>query len=295
MKRVFLFLVTNLAVLVVLSAVVRLLGVESYLTQRGIGVDLPSLLIFCAVFGMGGAFISLLLSKWMAMRMVGGQVIREPRGQAEQWLLETVRQQAQAAGIGMPEVAVYQDPTPNAFATGARKDKALVAVSTGLLQRMKADEVQAVLGHEISHVANGDMVTLTLIQGVVNTFVMFLARLVGGFVDRALFRSDDDRGPGIGYFVSVIALEIVFGILASTIVMWFSRQREFRADAGGARLAGREKMISALERLAAAPAQPLPGQLQAFGIQSGQITGWKRLFLSHPPLEERIARLRSGV
>jgi heat shock protein HtpX len=294
MKRVFLFLVTNLAVLVVLSAVVRLLGVESYLTQRGIGVDLPSLLIFCAVFGMGGAFISLLLSKTMAMRMVGAQVIREPRGQAEQWLLETVRQQAQAAGIGMPEVAVYQDPTPNAFATGARKDKALVAVSTGLLQRMKADEVQAVLGHEISHVANGDMVTLALIQGVVNTFVMFLARLVGGFVDRAVFRSEDDRGPGIGYFVSVLVLEIVFGILASTIVMWFSRQREFRADAGGARLAGREKMISALERLAAAPAQPLPGQLQAFGIQSGQITGWKRLFLSHPPLAERIARLRGA-
>jgi heat shock protein HtpX len=293
MKRVFLFLVTNLAVLVVLSAVVRLFGVESYLTQQG--VDQRALLIFCAVFGMGGAFVSLLLSKWMAMRMVGGQVIREPRGQAEQWLLETVRQQAQAAGIGMPDVAVYQDPTPNAFATGARKDKALVAVSTGLLQRMKADEVQAVLGHEISHVANGDMVTLALIQGVVNTFVMFLARLVGTFVDRALFRSEDDRGPGIGYFVSVIALEIVFGILASTVVMWFSRQREFRADAGGARLAGREKMISALERLAAAPAQPLPGQLQAFGIQSGQITGWKRLFLSHPPLEERIARLRSGA
>jgi heat shock protein HtpX len=295
MKRVFLFLATNLAVLVVLSVVVRLLGVESYLTQRGVGVDMRSLLIFCAVFGMGGAFISLLLSKWTAMRMVGGQVIREPRGQAEQWLLETVRQQAQAAGIGMPDVAIYQDPTPNAFATGARKDKALVAVSSGLLQHMKADEVQAVLGHEISHVANGDMVTLTLIQGVVNTFVMFLARLVGGFVDRALFRSEDNRGPGIGYFVSVIVLEIVFGILASTIVMWFSRQREFRADAGGARLAGREKMISALERLAAAPAQPLPGQLQAFGIQSGQITGWKRMFLSHPPLPERIARLRSGV
>jgi heat shock protein HtpX len=292
MKRVFLFLLTNLAVLVVLSAVVRLLGVEGYLTRQG--VDLPSLLIFCAVFGMGGAFISLLLSKPMAMRMVGAQVIREPRGQTEQWLLETVRQQAQAAGIGMPDVALYQDPTPNAFATGARKDKALVAVSTGLLQRMKADEVQAVLGHEISHVANGDMVTLALIQGVVNTFVMFLARLVGSFVDRALFRNEDDRGPGIGYFVSVLVLEILFGILASTIVMWFSRQREFRADAGGARLAGREKMISALERLAAGPAQPLPGQLQAFGIQSGQITGWKRLFLSHPPLPERIARLRGA-
>jgi heat shock protein HtpX len=294
MKRVFLFLLTNLAVIVVASVVLRLLGVESYFTERGVGIDMRALLIFCAVFGMTGSVISLLLSKTIAMRSVGAQVIREPRGQTEQWLLETVRQQAQAAGIGMPDVAIYQDPTPNAFATGARKDKALVAVSTGLLQRMKADEVQAVLGHEISHVANGDMVTLALIQGVVNTFVMFLARVVGSFVDRALFRSDDDRGPGIGYFVSVMVLEIVFGILASTIVMWFSRQREFRADAGGARLAGREKMISALERLAAGPAQPLPGQLQAFGIQSGQISGWKRLFLSHPPLPERIARLRAA-
>jgi len=294
MKRVFLFLATNLAVIVVLSAVLRLVGVESYLTDRGIGIDMRALLIFCAVFGMGGAFISLALSKPLARRAVGAQVIREPRGQAEQWLLETVRQQAQAAGIGMPEVAVYQDPTPNAFATGARKNKALVAVSTGLLQRMKPAEVQAVLGHEVSHVANGDMVTLALIQGVVNTFVMFLARVVGTFVDRALFRSEDSRGPGIGYFLSVIVLEILFGILASTIVMWFSRQREFRADAGGARLAGRENMIEALQRLAAGPAEPLPGQLQAFGIQSGQITGWRRFFLSHPPIAERIARLRSA-
>jgi len=293
MKRVFLFLVTNLAVIVVASVVLRLLGVEGYLTQRGVGVDMRSLLIFCAVFGMTGSVISLLLSKPMAMRMVGAQVIKEPRGQAEQWLLETVRRQAQAAGIGMPDVAVYQDPTPNAFATGARKNSALVAVSSGLLQRMKQDEVEAVLGHEISHVANGDMVTLALIQGVVNTFVMFAARVVGGFVDRAIFRSEDDR-PGIGYFVSVIALEIVFGILASTIVMWFSRQREFRADAGGARLAGRESMIGALQRLAAASGAPLPGQLQAFGIASGQITGWRRMFMSHPPLEERIARLRSA-
>jgi heat shock protein HtpX len=294
MKRVFLFLLTNLAVLVVASIVLRLLGVESYLTQRGVGVDMRSLLIFCAVFGMTGSVISLLLSKPMAMRAVGAQVIKEPRGAAEQWLVETVRRQAQAAGIGMPDVAVYEGPTPNAFATGARKNSALVAVSTGLLQRMKQDEVEAVLGHEVSHVANGDMVTLALIQGVVNTFVMFAARVVGGFVDRAIFRSDDDRGPGIGYFVSVIALEIVFGILASTIVMWFSRQREFRADAGGARLAGRESMVGALQRLAAASGQPLPGQLQAFGIQSGQITGWKRLFMSHPPIEERIARLRSA-
>jgi heat shock protein HtpX len=295
MKRVFLFLLTNLAVLVVASIVLRLLGVEGYLTQRGVGVDMRSLLIFCAVFGMTGSVISLLLSKPMAMRAVGAQVIKEPRGAAEQWLVETVRRQAQAAGIGMPDVAVYEDPTPNAFATGARKNSALVAVSTGLLQRMKQDEVEAVLGHEVSHVANGDMVTLALIQGVVNTFVMFAARVVGGFVDRAIFRNEDDRGPGIGYFVSVVVLEIVFGILASAIVMWFSRQREFRADAGGARLAGRESMIGALQRLAAASGQPLPGQLQAFGIQSGQITGWRRLFMSHPPIEERIARLRGAA
>jgi heat shock protein HtpX len=293
-KRIVLFLATNLAVLVVASVVLRLLGVEGYLTQQGTQIDLNSLLIFCAVFGMTGSFISLLLSKPMAMRMVGGQVIHDPRGPAEQWLLETVRQQAQASGIGMPDVAVYADDTPNAFATGARRDSALVAVSSGLLQRMKKDEVEAVLGHEISHVANGDMVTLALIQGVVNTFVMFGARVVGGFVDRAIFRSDDDRGPGVGYFLSVVVLEIVFGILASTIVMWFSRQREFRADAGGARLAGRESMIGALQRLAAGPGQPLPGALQAFGIQSGQVTGWKRLFLSHPPIEERIARLRNA-
>ena len=294
MKRVFLFLLTNLAVLVVLSAVLRLLGVESYLTERGMGIDMRALLIFCAVFGMGGALISLLLSKPLAMRAVGAQVIKEPRGQAEQWLVETVRQHAQAAGIGMPDVAVYQDATPNAFATGARKDKSLVAVSTGLLERMQPDEVKAVLGHEISHVSNGDMVTLALLQGVVNTFVMFLARVVGTFVDRALFRSDEDRGPGIGYFVSVLVLEILFGILAQTIVMWFSRYREFRADAGGARLAGRESMIGALQRLAAGPAQPLPGQLQAFGVQGGEVRGWRRLFLTHPPLEERIARLRSA-
>jgi heat shock protein HtpX len=294
MKRVFLFLATNLAVIVVAGVILRLLGVEGYLTQRGVGMDMRSLLIFCAVFGMTGSVISLLISKPLAMRAVGAQVIREPRGQAEQWLVETVRRHAQAAGIGMPDVAVYQSPTPNAFATGARKNSALVAVSSGLLQRMKADEVEAVLGHEVSHVANGDMVTLALIQGVVNTFVMFGARVVGGFVDRAVFRSDSDRGPGIGYFISVIALEIIFGILASTIVMWFSRQREFRADAGGARLAGREKMISALERLAAGPGEPLPGALQAFGIASGQVGGWRRLFTSHPPLEERIARLRSA-
>jgi heat shock protein HtpX len=219
-------------------------------------------------------------------------VIRDPRGGAEQWLVETVRQQAQAAGIGMPDVAVYDDPTPNAFATGARRDKALVAVSTGLLQRMKSDEVEAVLGHEVSHVANGDMITLTLIQGVVNTFVLFLSRVVGYLVDRTVFRTE--RGVGPGFFVTTIVCQIVFGIAASMIVMWFSRRREFRADAGGARLAGREKMIGALERLAAAPTEPLPGPLAAFGIAGGQPSGWKRLFMSHPPLPERIAALRSA-
>ena len=292
MKRVFLFLLTNLAVLAVASVVLQFLGVESILDEQGVGLDLRSLLVFCAVFGMAGSLVSLLLSKWMAMRAVGAQVIKEPRGQAEQWLLETVRQQAQAAGIGMPDVAVYQDPTPNAFATGARRDKALVAVSSGLLQRMKAPEVEAVLGHEVSHIANGDMVTLTLIQGVVNTFVLFLSRVAGYVVDRTVFRTE--RGVGPGFYITTIVCQIVFGILASMIVMWFSRQREFRADAGGARLAGRENMIGALQRLAAAPAEPLPAQLQAFGISGGQVAGWKRLLLSHPPLEERIARLRSA-
>jgi heat shock protein HtpX len=294
MKRVFLFLLTNLLVITVAGVVLRLLGVDAYLVGRGVDVGLPQLLLYCAVFGMLGSVISLLLSKPMAMRMVGAQVLKEPRGQSEQWLLETVRRHAAASGIGMPDVAVYQDPTPNAFATGARKNHALVAVSTGLLQRMKADEVDAVLGHEITHVANGDMVTLALIQGVVNTFVLFAARVVGGIVDRAVFRSDDNRGGGIGYFVTVIVLQIVFGIAASAVVMWFSRQREFRADAGGARLAGREKMIGALERLAAGPGAPLPGALQAFGIAGGQVSGFQRLFMSHPPIEERIARLRTA-
>jgi heat shock protein HtpX len=294
MKRIVLFLATNVAVLVVLTAVLQLFGVEDYLRQLGYRGNLGALLLFCAAFGMLGSFISLLLSKPLAMRAVGAHVIREPKGQAEQWLVETVRRQAQAAGIGMPDVAVYPDDTPNAFATGARKDSALVAVSTGLVQRMKADEVEAVLGHEVSHIANGDMVTLTLLQGVLNTFVMFGARVVGGIVDRAIFRNEDDRGPGIGYFVAVIVLEILFGILASMIVMWFSRQREFRADAGGAHLAGRQSMIGALQRLASAHGHPLPGQLQAFGIQAGQITGWRRLFMSHPPIPERIQRLMTA-
>ncbi len=290
MKRVFLFLITNIAVLAVASVVLQLLGVESILDEQGVGLDLRSLLIFCAVFGMAGSFISLLLSKRMALHSVGAHVITEPRGATEQWLVEKVRQQAQAAGIGMPEVAIFDHPTPNAFATGARRDHSLVAVSTGLLQRMKPDEVEAVLGHEVSHVANGDMITLTLIQGVVNTFVLFLSRVAGYVVDRTVFRTE--RGVGPGFYVTTIVCQIVFGIAASMIVMWFSRQREFRADAGGARLAGREKMIGALQRLAQAPTEPLPGALQAFGIAGGQVSGLRRLLMSHPPLEERIARLR---
>jgi heat shock protein HtpX len=293
MKRVALFLATNLAILVVLSITLRLLGVERILDERGVGLDYRSLLIFAAVFGMGGSFLSLAISKWSAMRLTGARVITEPRGSAEQWLVETVRHQAQAAGIGMPQVAVFESPAPNAFATGARRDHALVAVSTGLLQNMNRDEVEAVLGHEVSHVANGDMVTLALIQGVVNTFVIFLARAVGFFVDRVVLRNE--RGLGLGYWLTTIVAEILLAILASLIVFWFSRRREFRADAGGARLAGREKMIGALEKLkAASTQQPLPQSMAAFGIAGGERSAFARLFSTHPPLDERIARLRIG-
>jgi heat shock protein HtpX len=293
MKRIVLFLATNIAVLVVLSVVVRLLGLERILDEQGVNLNLGALLGFCAVFGMGGAFISLLISKWTALRMTGAQVIREPRGDAEMWLVQTVRRHAEASGIGVPNVAIYDDPSPNAFATGARRDSALVAVSTGLLRSMGREEVDAVLGHEVSHVANGDMVTLTLIQGVVNTFVMFLSRVIGHTVDRVVFRTE--RGYGPAYLVTVILTQIVLGILASMIVMWFSRQREFRADAGGARLAGREAMVGALQRLAARAGQPLPDQLSAFGISGGKDRPFARLFLSHPPIEERIARLRGAA
>ncbi len=289
MKRILLFLATNLAVLVVLSIVVQLLGLDRVLAANG--SNLGSLLAFAAVFGFGGAFISLAISKWMAKRSMGVQVITEPRTSTEQWLVSTVRRLAREAGVGMPEVGIFESPEPNAFATGARRDSSLVAVSTGLLQRMNQNEVEAVLGHEISHVANGDMVTLTLIQGVVNTFVIFLARIIGNVVDRTVFRSENGRGPA--YFISVIVSEIVLGILASMIVMWFSRYREFRADRGGAKLAGPQNMIAALERLKAAH-EPLPAQFAAFGIASGNgAGGLKRLFMSHPPLEERIAALRS--
>jgi heat shock protein HtpX len=254
-----------------------------------------SLLVLSAVMGFGGALISLAMSKWMAKRMMGVQVIKEPRNATEQWLVATVRSQAEQAGIGMPEVGVFESPQPNAFATGARRDAALVAVSRGLLDSMSRSEVEAVLGHEITHVANGDMVTLTLIQGVVNTFVFFLSRVVGSIVDRSMSR-DGERSSGMGYFITVMVAQLVLGFLASMIVMWFSRQREFRADAGGARLSGRNNMIAALERLKAAhgPA-PMPKQLAAFGISSGTVSGLSRLFMSHPPLDERIAALRHNV
>jgi heat shock protein HtpX len=286
MKRIALFLLTNIAVLVVLSVVASLLGADRYLTQEGL--NLEALLIFSAIFGMGGSFISLAMSKWMAKRATGAQVITQPKNSAEMWLLQTVERQARAAGIGMPEVAVYDAPEPNAFATGMNKNNALVAVSTGLLRNMSQDEVEAVLGHEVAHVANGDMVTLALIQGVLNTFVMFLSRVIGYVIDRAVFKND--RGVGAGYYITVIVLQILFGILASMVVAWFSRQREFRADAGGAHLAGKRKMIAALERLKGAHGQStLPENMTAFGISGGKFA---QLFSSHPPLDVRIAALQ---
>ncbi|WP_421793223.1 protease HtpX [Hydrocarboniphaga effusa] len=292
MKRIALFLITNLAVMLVLSVVASLLGVNRYLTANGL--NFGALLAFCAIFGFGGSIISLLMSKWVAKRSVGAQVITEPRNSAEMWLLQTVERQARAAGIGMPEVAVYDAPEPNAFATGANKNAALVAVSTGLMRSMNQDEVEAVLGHEISHIANGDMVTLTLIQGVVNTFVMFLARVIGYFVDSMLSgrnQNESRSSIGFGYYITVFVLEIVFGILASMIVAWFSRQREFRADRGGAHLAGKRKMISALQKLGAAAASTLPPQQMAFGIAGGV----KEWFSTHPPIEKRIAALQAAT
>lgn len=289
MKRIILFLATNLAIVLVLSVTMRLLGVEPYLNASGL--NLGSLLIFATVMGMGGSFISLAISKWSAKRMVGAQVIEQPSTPGEVWLVETVRRQAQIAGIGMPEVAIFDSPDVNAFATGMNRNNALVAVSTGLLQAMTKEEAEAVLGHEISHVANGDMVTLALIQGVVNTFVMFFSRVIGHLVDRLVFKTE--RGQGPAFYVTMIIAEMVLGILASIIVMWFSRQREFRADSGGAALAGRGAMIAALQRLKAQhePA-PLPEKMAAFGISGGMGEGLKRLFMTHPPLDERITMLK---
>ncbi|HKK05309.1 MAG TPA: protease HtpX [Gammaproteobacteria bacterium] len=291
MKRVFLFLATNLAILVVLSITLRLLGVESYLDAQGGGLNLQALLVFAAVIGFGGSLISLAISKWTARHMTGARVIEQPRDAAEVWLVDTVRRLARQAGIGMPDVAIYDAPDINAFATGANRNRALVAVSTGLLRHMSEDEAEAVLGHEISHIANGDMVTLALIQGVVNTFVIVLSRVIGHLVDRVVFKTE--RGHGPAFWITAIAAELVLGILASAIVMWFSRRREFRADAGGAALAGRAKMIAALQRLQASAGQPhLPDQMAAFGIAGGIGHGLRRLFMTHPPLAERIAALQ---
>lgn len=292
MKRIVLFLATNLAIVLVLSITLQLLGIERILDEQGVGLNLNALLAFSAVIGFGGALISLALSKWTAKRMVSAQVIENPRTPTEQWLVATVRRQAEQAGIGMPEVAIYDAPDLNAFATGASRNNALVAVSTGLLNGMERAEVEAVLAHEVSHVANGDMVTLALIQGVVNTFVIFLSRVIGHVVDRVVFKTE--RGHGPAFIITSIIAQVVLGILASMIVMWFSRRREFRADAGGAALAGRQNMIAALDRLRRSVAQPhLPDRMAAFGI-SGQIgEGLKRLFMSHPPLSERIAALQA--
>lgn len=289
MKRILLFVATNIAVLLVLSVSLRLLGITSILDQQGVGLDMTSLLIYAALIGMTGSFISLAMSKWMAINMTGAQVIKQPANATEVWLVDTVQRLAQKTGIGMPDVAIYDAPEPNAFATGMMRDSSLVAVSTGLLRSMKQDEVEAVLAHEISHVANGDMVTLALIQGVVNTFVVVLANVIGHLVDRVVFKTERGHGPAF-YFTSFIA-QLVLGILATMIVMWFSRYREFRADAGSARLEGPNKMIAALERLKLTQQTTLPSQMAAFGINGGG-DGIKRLFMSHPPLDERIAALR---
>ena len=291
MKRIFLLVVTNFAILLVLSVTMQLLGVDRMLVQ-GSGLNLNALLVMAAIFGFGGAFISLLISKWMARMATGARVIEVPSNMTERWLVDTVKRQAERAGIGMPEVAVYDSPEINAFATGWNRNNALVAVSTGLLNNMTQDEAEAVLGHEMSHVANGDMVTLTLIQGVVNTFVIFLSRVVGFVVDRVLLKNE--RGQGVGFFVATFVAQIVLGVLASMIVAWFSRQREFRADAGGADLAGRNKMIAALERLKMNHEQSqLPAQMSAFGISGGG--GFMRLLMSHPPLDQRITALRESA
>ncbi len=290
-KRITLYMNTNLAIIFVLSIVLKLLGIGPMLDQQGL--NLANLIAFAAVFGFGGSLISLAISKWTAKRLTGARVIVQPSTELEVWLVETVRRQAQNAGVGMPEVAIYDAPDVNAFATGMRRNSSLVAVSTGLLRAMDRNEAEAVLAHEISHVANGDMITLALIQGVVNTFVIVASRVVGYLVDRVVFRTE--RGHGPGFFITTLIAQMVFGILASIIVFWFSRQREFRADAGAARLAGREKMVAALETLRRNAGQPhLPDQMAAFGISGSAGGGLRRLFMTHPPLEERIEALKRG-
>jgi len=293
MKRIFLFLATNIAIMLVITIMIHIFGLGQILDEQGVDVDLTSLLMLSAVVGMTGSIISLVLSKSMAKHTTGAYVIEQPRNEQEQWLFNTVQRQANAAGIGMPEVAIYDAPDINAFATGMFRNDALVAVSTGLLQGMTRDEAEAVLAHEVSHVANGDMVTLALIQGVINTFVFFLSRVIGHIIDRAIFKTE--RGHGPAYWFTTIIAQLVLGILASAIVMWFSRHREYRADAGAASLEGKQKMISALERLQKSANQPhLPEQLEAFGISGGMAAGLKSLFMSHPPLADRIEALRSA-
>jgi len=290
MMRIFLFLATNVAIMVVVSIVFNLLNLSGTLDAQGIDLNLNALLVMSAVIGMTGSVISLAMSKWSAKRAMGVHVIEQPQNQTERWLLDIVAKQASLAGIGMPEVGIFQTPEANAFATGMNKNSALVAVSTGLLQNMNADEVEAVVGHEMTHVSNGDMVTMALMQGVVNTFVYFFATIIGQVVDRVVFQNE--RGHGMGYYITQMVAQIALGFLASMLVMWFSRYREFKADAGGAKLAGREKMIGALRALQRGhDAQDLPGQLAAFGINGG---GMSRLFMSHPPLEERIAALQNS-
>ena len=291
MKRIFLFLLTNIAVMAVITIVLQVTGLNQHLGGQG---SMAGLLAASAVIGFAGSIISLLMSKKMAAMSVGAQIITQPQGDVEHWLVETVRRQANQANIGMPEVAIYDSPDVNAFATGANKNNALVAVSTGLLRSMSKSEAEAVLAHEISHVANGDMVTLTLIQGVVNTFVFFFSRIIGNFVDRVILKNEDD-GPGIGFFFFCLVAQIFLCFLATIIVMWFSRQREFRADAGGANLSGRQNMINALKRLQSAhDPEHMPEKVAALGI-SGKRGGMMSLFMTHPPLEERIARLEASV
>ena len=289
MQRIFLFLLTNIAIMVILSVTLRVLGVESLLAENGSDLNLNALVIFSGIFGFGGAFISLAISKWMAKRMTGAIVIESPSNNVEKWLLEIVAKQSKIVGIKMPEVAIFPSPQMNAFATGASKNKALVAVSQGLLDSMTQGEIEAVVGHEMSHVANGDMVTLTLIQGVVNTFVIFFSRVIGHVVDRVILKNQ--RGHGIGYFVTTIFAQIILSILASVIVMYFSRKREYVADTGGADLAGNQNMINALKRLGQKEPEALPEQLAAFGIGEKPKTGWRELWSSHPPLEDRIKAL----
>jgi len=293
-SRIGLFLITNIAVLAVLSVSMRILGVDQMLASQGVAMNLTGLLIMAAIIGFTGSFISLAISKWMAKRSMGVQLIEQPSNNRDRWLLETVRRQAEQAGIGMPEVGVFNSPEPNAFATGMNRNNALVAVSSGLLEKMSQDEVEAVLGHEVSHVANGDMITMGLLQGVLNTFVIFISRVIGTFVDRVVFKNE--RGFGIGYFVVSIIAELILGVFAAMIAAWFSRRREFRADAGGAQLAGKQKMIAALQRLQQNQEETsaMPGELAAFGISGSLKHGIAAALMTHPPLAVRIEALRNS-